>query len=470
MSNTEFDVLVIGAGPGGYPAALKAAQLGKRVAIVEREHVGGVCLNSGCIPTKTLIASAERAQMVRDAAAFGVEATLAKIDYAAMVARKDAVTQKLRNGILGLLKAAGVTFIQGTARLESATRVSVAQAPDLPREWFSARHIILATGSAPLIPAFIPKHPRIIDSTAFLTKLEALPKRLMILGGGVIGCEFACMAATLGAQVTLIEKLDDILPMVDADLRRVLRKHMLKLGVTLHTGAALADITGTDAEVTGRVNDETISADLLLVSIGRKTNLDNVGLDTVGLKPNAQGRLDTDAFGRTAVPSIFAIGDITATSPQLAHFATAQAVTAVETIAGRRVAPETLCPACIFTFPEIATAGLTEEQAKARQRNIRVAKFPFAALGKAMAINDTDGFVKWIADADTDQLLGAQIVGPHATELIATAALAIRSELTASEAGRTIHAHPTLSEAWMEAAHALHGQCLHLPSTPHISK
>ncbi|MCL1888534.1 MAG: dihydrolipoyl dehydrogenase [Kiritimatiellaeota bacterium] len=446
MNNTEFDVLVVGAGPGGYPAALKAAQLGKRVAIVEREHVGGVCLNSGCVPTKTLLASAECALKVRDAAVFGVDAALGRVDYAAMLARKNAVTQKLRNGILGLLKKAGVTLVQGTARLEDATRVSVAG------QWFSARHIILATGSSPLVPAFLPRHPRVMDSTAFLNSLDALPRRLAILGGGVIGCEFACMAAALGAKVTLVEKLNDILPMIDADLRRVLKKHLASLGVTIHTGAALEDIAATDAEVTGRVGDEKISADILLVSIGRKTNLDGLGLENAGLAPNAQGRIETDAWGRTPVPSIFAVGDINAASPQLAHFATAQATVAVEKIAGRRVTPETLCPACIFTFPEIATVGLTEEQARTRGRDVRVSKFPFLALGKALAINETDGFVKWVADAGSGQLLGAHVVGPHATELIATAALAIRNELTAAEAARTIHAHPTLSEAWMEAA------------------
>ena len=450
MNTTEFDILIIGAGPAGYPAALKAAQLGKRVAVVEKEHLGGVCLNTGCIPTKTLLASAERAQMVSTAAVFGVDATLAKIDAAAMLSRKNEVIQKLRNGIQGLFKKAGVTLINGTARLENATTISVASDPSSPRTWFSARHIILATGSSPLVPSFIPKHPRIIYSATFLNNFT-IPKRLAILGGGVIGCEFACMAAALGAKVTLVEKLDDILPMIDADLRRVLKKHLASLGVTIHTGAALEDIHATDKEVAGRVGDEKISADLLLVAIGRKANLDNIGLENVGLK-TTNGRLEADAWGRTSVPSIFAVGDINAASPQLAHFATSQAVAAIEHIAGHRVAPETLCPACIFTFPEIGTAGLSEEQAKAQGRNVRVAKFPFLALGKALAIGETDGFAKWIADAETGQLLGAHIVGPHATELIAPAALAIRNELTAAEVARTIHAHPTLSEVWMEAA------------------
>jgi dihydrolipoamide dehydrogenase len=330
----------------------------------------------------------------------------------------------------------------------------VATDPSLPRTWLSGRHIVLATGSSPVVPSFLPKHPRVKDSTAFLNHTPALPQKLLILGGGVIGCEFACMAAAFGAKVTLVEKLPDILPMIDADLRRVLKKHLLSQGVTLHTGAALEDVAANDDGVTGRVGDQVLSADLLLAAIGRRANLDAIGLETVGLKPNPQYRLDTDAVGRTAVPSIFAVGDINAASPQLAHFATAQAVAAVETIAGRRVAAETVCPACVFTFPEIGTAGLTEEQAKAQGRAVRVARFPFAALGKALAMGETDGFVKWVADAETDQLLGAHIVGPHATELIAPAALAVRNQLTMDEVGRAIHAHPTLSEVWMEAAQA----------------
>jgi dihydrolipoamide dehydrogenase len=310
----------------------------------------------------------------------------------------------------------------------------------------------LATGSSPLVPSFIPKHPRVLDSTTFLNATDALPQRLAILGGGVIGCEFACMAAALGSKVTLVEKLDDILPMMDADIRRVLRKRMTALGIAIHTGAAMEDIKPTNTKVAFRVGEEKLSADALLVAIGRKANLDNIGLENVGLKTNEQGRLETDAFGRTAVPSIFAVGDINAASPQLAHFATAQAVAAIETIAGRRVAPETICPACVFTFPEIGVAGFSEEQAKAQQRSVRVAKFSFQASGKAHAIGETDGFAKWVVDVETGQLLGAHIIGPHATELIAIAALAIRNQLTATEAARTIQCHPTLSEAWMEAA------------------
>jgi len=455
MNQTDFDLLIAGAGPAGYPAALRAAQLGRRVAIVERCHAGGVCLNSGCIPTKTLLASAACANTVRNAAAYGVNTTPGTVHYPAVLARKDAVIQKLRDGVHGLLKRAGVTFIQGDARVESPNTLSVASGPNVPRTWLAGRHIMLATGSSPLVPSFIPRHPRIVDSTAFLNHTPELPARLLILGGGVIGCEFACLAAALGSKVTLVEKLPDIVPMLDADLRRVLKKSLLAQGVTIHTGAALEEIEGRGDCVTGRVGDHTLSADLLLVAIGRRANLDGLGLENVGLKPNARHRLETDAVGRTSVPSIFAVGDINDASPQLAHFATAQAVAAVETLAGRRVAMETLCPACVFTFPEIGTAGLTEEQAREQGRDVRVARFPFTASGKALAMGETDGFAKWVADAETGRLLGAHIAGPHATELIAPAALAIRNELTAVEFGRAIHAHPTLSEAWMEAAQTL---------------
>lgn len=463
MTTTEFDIIVVGAGPGGYPAAISAAHQGKRTAIIEMEHPGGVCLNSGCIPTKAFLASAERVQAIRHAAEFGIEAAPPVVHFDAMLERKNALLERMRQGIRGLLKSAGVTFIQGTAQLESPTTLSVAHDPSLPRDWYSARHIILATGSLPMIPGFIPRHPRVIDSTAFLAGAAGLPANLLILGGGVIGCELACMTAALGTKVTLVEKLDDILPMLDRDIRRVMRDQLKALGITIITGASLEDIKGNDNGVTARAGDTALSADYLLVAIGRKPNLDTVAPERAGLTRTPQGRIDTDPAGRTPVPSLFAIGDINAASPQLAHFATSQAFTAVHAITGKRHPPEALCPACIFTFPEVGAVGLTEDQARAEGRDVCVGRFPFQALGKAVVSGHTAGFVKWIADPATDQLLGAHIVGPHATELIAEAALAIRNQLTAAEVGRTIHAHPTLSEAWMEAAHALHKSCVHLP-------
>lgn len=459
-----FDIIVIGAGPGGYPAAIRAAQLGKRVAIVEREAFGGTCLNWGCIPTKTLIASSDLFYHAGHGEAMGVLAGGMKADYARMAARKGEIVARLTKGVQGLLQANGVTLFEGHARFEDAHRLSVLAA-DSTAQWLSAEHIVIATGSVSAMPAFLPKHPRVVESRAFLD-LTALPSSLLILGGGIIGCEFACMAAQLGTAVTVVEMLEDIVPMIDRDVRRVLRRRMERLGIRLLTGAPLTDVTAHASGVTGRFRDETISSDLLLVAIGRKANISGLDLARAGLNVNERGQIPANAVGRTSVASIFAIGDVVAGSTQLAHAATSQGVVAAENAAGLRTRGETCVPACIFTSPEIGTVGLTEAQAQAAGRTVKTGAFPFSALGKAMAMGETDGFVKWVADAATDQLLGAQAIGAHATDLIAEAALAVRNELTAEEVGRSIHCHPTFSEAWMEAAHVLHGACVHLPPRP----
>ncbi|MEI8242591.1 MAG: dihydrolipoyl dehydrogenase [bacterium] len=457
----SFDVLVIGAGPGGYPAAIRAAQLGKRVAIVEQEAFGGTCLNWGCIPTKTLLASSDLFHRAGHAAAMGVHAAGVTFDYARMVARKGEIVARLTQGVQMLLQANGVTLIRGRARFEDSRRISV-HAADGSVQWLAAKHIILATGSVSAMPGFLPKHPRVLESRAFLDRTE-LPASLVILGGGVIGCEFACLAAQLGVRVTVVEMLEDILTVLDRDVRRVLKRRMEALGITLLTGAPLTDVTADDRQVTGKYKDQSVSGELLLVAVGRKPNTAGLEIERAGVKLNERGQIPVDAHCRTAVAPVFAIGDVTAGSTQLAHAATAQGIVAAENTCGMPASCSATIPACIFTAPEVGTVGMSEAQAQAAGRAVKTGMFPFAALGKAMASGETDGFVKWVADAATDQLLGAQAVGAHATELIAEAALAVRSELTAEELGRTIHAHPTLSEAWMEAAHMVHGACLHLP-------
>jgi dihydrolipoamide dehydrogenase len=456
-----FDVIVIGAGPGGYPAALRAAQLGKRVAIVEQEAFGGTCLNWGCIPTKTLLASSDLYHRARRATELGIQVAGVTFDYARMAARKNEIVGRLTKGVQTLLTSNGVTLVTGQARFEDPRRLSV-RAADGTVQWLAGERIIIATGSVSAMPGFLPKHPRVLESRAFLDRAE-LPDRLLILGGGVIGCEFACLAAQLGKQVTIVEMLEDIVLVLDRDVRRVLRKRMEALGITILTGAPLTDITADDRQVSGRYKDQPLTGDLLLVAVGRKPNTAGLELARAGITLNERGQIPVDERGRTAVATIFAVGDVTAGSTQLAHAATAQGVVAAENAAGLSARGETVVPACIFTSPEVGTAGLSETQAQAAGRAVKTGVFPFAALGKAMAAGETDGFVKWIAEAGTDRLLGAQVVGAHATELIAEAAVAIRNELTAEEVGRTIHAHPTMSEAWMEAAHMVHGACLHLP-------
>ncbi|HOE60269.1 MAG TPA: dihydrolipoyl dehydrogenase [Kiritimatiellia bacterium] len=457
----DFDIIVIGAGPGGYPAAIRAAQLGKKTAIIEKEALGGTCLNWGCIPTKTLIASAERYHHATQSATFGVTAKGVTFDYAAMTARKAEIVDKLSGGVRMLLQSNGVELINGTARFEGPNRLSVLQ-PDGTTRWLSAVSIIIAAGSDSAMPAFLPKDKRVMDSRAFLDLTE-LPKKLLILGGGVIGCEFACMAAALGADVTVVEMLEDIVTVLDRDVRRVLRKRMETLGITLLTGTPLTDIAVKKNKVTGTFKDQRVEGDVLLVAVGRKPNTALLDLARAGIKTDERGTIPVNAQGRTNVASVFAVGDLVTGSIQLAHAATQQGVTAAEAAAGLKSKVERICPACIFTSPEIGLAGLTENMARQRGIAVKTAVFPFSALGKAMTAGETDGFVKWVCDPVTGQVLGAQAVGCHATELIAEAALAIRNELTVHEIGNTIHCHPTLSEAWMEAAHAFHDACIHLP-------
>ena len=456
----KFDVVVIGGGPGGYPAAIRAAQLGARVALVEKEQLGGTCLNWGCIPTKTLLAASDTLAHIKHAESLGIKVENARADYAAMVGRKNQVVEKLRGGIRQLLQGNGVTVYAGTGSFTGRNRIRVQQA-DATVE-IEAGATILATGSTSVMPGFIPKHARISESRAFLDR-TSLPQSLIILGGGVIGCEFACMAAQLGVQVTIVEMLPDILAMLDADIRKEVRRHLEQnLKVRVLTGQPMADIKADDHQVSGTVGTETITAEHLLVSIGRRPVTDGLNLAAAGLAVDAKGFLEHDACGRTKVATIYVIGDVSSGSTQLAHAATAQGIAAAETIVqGKRQAAETLIPACIFTSPEIGTVGLSEQAAQQAKQEVRIGRFHFAALGKAMAMGDTTGFVKWIVDPRTDRLLGAQAVGPHATELIAEATVAVRAELTAVELGRSVHCHPTLSEAWMEAAHAVHGTCIH---------
>jgi len=456
----KFDLVVIGGGPGGYPAAIRAAQLGARVVLIEKEALGGTCLNWGCIPTKAMIASAELFWRQRQAIEMGVKPTEAGCDYSAISSRKDVIVEKLRGGIAQLLKAHKVTVVRGKASFLGRHRI----AADVEHERIQVetKTTIVATGSESVLPAFLPASPRIMDSRAFLG-LRELPPRLIVLGGGVIGCEFACMAARLGTQVTVVELLDDILMILDADVRRELRRHMEQiLGIKIMAGARLENVV-VNGGITAEAGGVSLKADALLVAVGRRPATSDLALETAGLGLGPSGQIETDEACRTKTPTVYAVGDVTGKS-QLAHAATAQGLVAAENaVSGKTRKAETLVPVCIFTSPEIGSVGLSENQAVRLGRKVKIGKFSFSSLGKALALGETHGFVKLIADAETDQLLGAQVVGPHATELISEATVAIRSELTALELANTIHCHPTLAEAWMEAAHAVHGQCVHAP-------
>lgn len=457
-----FDIVVIGAGPGGYPAAIRAAQLGAKVAIVEREKLGGTCLNWGCIPTKALIAACDMYRHIQHAGPLGIKVDGARLDYPAMIAHKNKVVSLLGGGIKQLLASHGVTQLAGTASFKDRSTIEVASA-DGSVTAIGAKKTIIATGSTSAVPGFIPQHPRIVESRAFLD-IDKLPVSLIVMGGGYIGCELACMAASCGVKVTIVELLDNILLLLDTDVRREVQAYMeQKLGITILTGKALENISANENGVRATRDGASVEADMLLVAVGRKPVTNGLKLENAGLKTNDKGYIDTDDGGRTSVSTIYAIGDVTG-KVQLAHYATAQAVVAASNACGQKPSKhDTLVPGVIFTAPEVALVGITEDEAKKQGRTVKTGKFRFAALGRAIAVNETAGMVKWIADAKTDQLLGAAVVGPHGTELIAEATLAIRSELTARELGNTIHAHPTFGEAWMEAAHALHGEAIHAP-------
>lgn len=457
----KYDIAVIGGGPGGYPAAIRAAQLGASVVLIEKESLGGTCLNWGCIPTKTLIAQSSLYAKVREGCLPGLRIEGASFDFKEMIGNKNRIVAKLTNGVKHLLNANGVMVIQGQAAFAGRNQLLVQSGNGEIR--VEANYVIIATGCVSAIPAFLPRSDKILESRAFLD-LDVLPKRLLVLGGGVIGCELGCMAAQLGTEVTIVELLEDILATLDGDVRNEVRRHMEnKLKIKIMTGKPLENISSGSFGVKGHVNGQPIEADLLLCAAGRLPATGDLTLEKAGVTTNAKGFIPVDKFYRTQAANIFAIGDVNG-NYQLAHAATVQGLKAVETALGhRRSGRTTVVPACIFTAPEIGVAGLTESEAKRNNHAIITGKFPFAGLGKAIAAGETTGFAKWIAEPVTGQLLGAAAVGAHATELIAEAAVAIQAELTHEELAQTIHAHPTLSEAWMEAAHAVSGHCIHAP-------
>ena len=459
----EFDVIVIGGGPGGYVAAIRAGKNGAKTALIERNELGGTCLNIGCIPTKTLIAGTEVYHKAKHAADFGVKIE-GKItpDWVAMLERKNKVIQTLRGGIGSLLKAAGVTVFKGQGQFSGRKSLRVLDNAGTTVEELSADKIIIASCSESLVPGFVPRGERVITSTELLS-IPKIPKSLLILGGGVIGCEFACLFAELGTKVTIVEMMDSIMPAIDRECASAVADQMRKAGIEILNGKPLSDIKPGAKEVSGKVGDLTVSAEYLLVSIGRKNVLDGMNIKAAGVNTNERGWIPVDSCCRTNGPGIFAIGDAVG-QVQLAHAASAMGTVAADVACGKKNTYDgSNVPGCIFTTPEIGSVGKSKEQCDKEGLEVKVGKFPFAALGKAMAMNDTTGFVKIIADANTDQVLGVHIVGPHATDLIAEACAAMQLETTAKELGKAIHAHPTLGEAMMEAAHAVHGESAHIP-------
>lgn len=457
---------VIGGGPGGYVCAIRAAQLGADVTLIEKERLGGTCLNVGCIPTKALLHTAELFDRARTGAGYGVEADV-RLNFTQAQTHKAGVVKQLVNGVGGLLRAAKVKTVMGRAAFIDKGALAIETSEGKRSETFD--RIVIATGSASVIPP-IPgiDNPRCIDSTGAL-ELTEVPARMVIIGGGVIGIELATLYGTLGSRITVVEMMDEILPMMDAELVKRLRSDLAKKGVEIVTRARVVSIAERDGQgvVAVEMSDGTsreMSGDKILVSVGRKPHTDGLNLDAVGIA-RERGRIVVDDGMETTLPGVYAIGDCNGRI-MLAHVASAQGEVAAENALGGKARFDSATNAsCVYTDPEFAGVGLTEAQAKEQGRAIRAACFPLQANGKALIENGGQGVVKVVSGAEFGEILGVHIYGPRATDLIAEAALAIGMEATVDELIATIHAHPTLSEALREAVLAVEGRAIHVPGS-----
>lgn len=468
MSALRYDAVVIGAGPGGYPTAIRLGQLKVKTAIIEREYMGGVCLNVGCIPSKAVIHAAKTFEKIGHADELGITVGKPSIDMTKLQSWKGGVVNKLTTGVRGLLKGNGVDVIDGAATLGKPGldgHVITVTGPKGPQT-IIAKSVVLATGSRPFeIPGFKTDQKRILDSTGALA-LDRVPARMVVIGGGYIGLELGMVYAKLGSKVTVVEALPSILASMDKDCVAVVARKLKKMGVEVmtETKAKSWEDKGDRAVLTVEKGGQlaTIDADVILVSVGRKPNSDTAGLAEAGVAIGKGGFVTVDAQLRTNVPGVYAIGDLIG-GMMLAHKATKEGEVVAEIIAGHKAAVDVrTIPAVVFTDPEIASAGLTEDEAKAKGATVKVGKFPFAALGRALSVNDTEGFCKVVMDAKTEEVLGVHIVGNGASDLISEAALAIEMGAVAQDLNLTVHPHPTLSEAVREAAAAALGEAVHI--------
>lgn len=457
----KYDIIVIGSGPGGYVAAIRAAQLGKKVALVERAEAGGVCLNWGCIPTKALLKSAQVYAYCKNAAHYGIQLEgEAKPDMAAIVQRSRGVAETMSKGIQFLLKKNNVELIQGFGVLKGAGKVEVEGA------LYEADHIILATGARPREMPFLPIDGKHVISSKQALVLDHVPESIVVVGSGAIGSEFASLYATLGAKVTLVEYVDRLMPLEDEEVSKAMERSFRKLRATVMTSTTVKGVTITDEGrcsvlVEGKKGEQVIDAEMVLSAVGIAANIENIGLEETGVK-SERGKILVDEYYRTNIAGIYAIGDIIPT-PALAHVASAEAICCVEAICGLNPKPldYSTIPSCIFTSPEVASVGLTEQQARDKGIEIKVGRFPFTASGKATAAGDRDGFVKLIFD-EKEQLIGAHLVGASVTEMLGEPTLAKQLGASAHQIARTIHAHPTMHEGLMEASDAALGCAVHL--------
>ena len=456
----DFDLIVIGSGPGGYHAAIRAAQLGLKVACVEKGDVGGVCLNVGCIPTKALLHVAHTLEEGRHAGAYGVTFGEPSLDLEALATWQAGVVKKHTGGVAALLKGNKVTLVQGEARFVEPNALQVGD------RRLTADRFVVATGSRPIaLPGFDLDGERVVDSTGAL-RMTRVPKRFLALGGSAIGLEFADLYASFGSEVTVVELMDRIAPTADPDASKALHKALEKKGIRIRTGTKAVSQKKTKAgtEVVLEAKDgtrDTIVVDKLLVAVGRTPNGKGLGLEEIGVKVDERGFVPTADTMQTNLAHVYAIGDV-ARAPLLAHKAMKEALVAAEHAAGKKAAYDTLVPGVIYTHPELASVGMTEGEAKDAGFEVRVGAFPLTASGRATTMGATDGLFKVVADAKTDLVLGVHIVGPSAGALIAEATLAREMGATVEDLGATQHPHPTLSEGLMEAAEHAHGRAIHI--------
>lgn len=449
MEKKKFDVLVIGGGPGGYPAAIRAAQRGKNVALVEAKELGGTCLNRGCIPSKTLIAAGEALERTKEIERLGIIVPESSFDFGKMTDHKDSVVNRMRKGVEGLMTANKITVFRGFGQFISPYEVKVSGQDSTI---IAADKIIIATGSEPRnIPAFPFDYKKIHDSTSLLA-LKKLPKSIVIVGGGVIGCEFASLYAILGVEVTILELLPSIIPMEAKEMSSALSAALKKKGIKIETNVKVQKIEKTeDGIIAYTEGGGVFPAESALVSVGRRLNTSDIGLDKAGIAVLPNGMVPVDDKMETPVKGIYAVGDI-ASKWWLAHVATHQGLVAADNACGYDSSMHyNAIPSVIYTHPEVATVGLSLDDAKAKGYQATFSVFPFQALGKAQATLQTEGFVQLVIEEKTGQILGAQVIGYEASTLIAEAALAITNELTLECLNETIHAHPTLSESWLQA-------------------
>ncbi len=463
----RFDLIVIGSGPGGYVAAIRASQLGMRVACVEDQHLGGVCLNIGCIPTKSLLTSAFLVNEMKDAEKHGIKAKEVTFDIGPAQERSRKVADQMRRGVTGLFKKNGITAIEGFGRLKGKGKVEVESA-DGNKKTYETTHTIIATGSRPRnLPNLQIDEDRIWSSTGALMQGQA-PATLLVVGAGAIGMEFADVYASYGTKVTIVEALDRVLPLEDAEVSKFMERAYQKRGMDVHTGARFEKAEVGKKGVKATFKDKkgeahTLDVDYVLSAVGRVPNSGDLGLEAAGVKLDEKGFIVVDAAMRTNVQGVYAIGDV-AGRQLLAHKASHEGITCVEHIAGHGHGTVDYgnVPNCTYCHPEVASVGLTEAQAKEAGHDIEIGKFPFVGIGRAVAAGHTDGFVKIIRDKRYSEILGAHIVGPHATELIAEFVVGRHLESTVEELEKAMHPHPTLSEGVSEAALTALGRPIHI--------